>query len=110
MLHVDPNDDRRHLRAYVGRLVHFRHQGVTFTATVSELSEGGARLETPLPLPEGARVELSLPLDRWCSARHGCELAGSVVRSRGGEAGIAFGRLRPRELLLIRDFVWRSLS
>lgn len=101
---IDTQHDRRHERAPLDCRVQFGFQGETFAGTVREISEGGFRLETAAPLPEGADLRLSLSIDRW----QDCRLGGRVVRSSGGEKGVAFDRLRPRELLLIRHMVWRA--
>ena len=100
----DTSHDRRHERAAFQCPVQLGFEGQTFAGTLREISEGGLRLETAAPLSEGADLQLRLALDRWPD----CQLAGRVVRASGREAGVAFGRLRPREMLLIRHLVWRS--
>jgi len=96
--------DRLHERAPLDCPVEFGYEGQTFAGKVCEIGEGGFRLETAAPLREGAGLRLTLSLDRWAD----CQLGGHVVRRRGLEAGVAFDRLRPREMLLIRPLVWRA--
>ena len=103
------SEQRGHPRALVGRPVQFRHRGLTLSGLLWEISEGGARLQSGVPLPCGEPVQLRLPFDQWCSSAGSFELEGKVVRSRGGQAALAFGRrLLPRHMLMLRDFVWRA--
>jgi hypothetical protein len=104
-----PGEQRRYPRALVARPVQFQHEGVILSGLLWELSEGGARLQTGVPLAEGGGVRLQLPLDAWRGSPDGCELEGKVVRSSSGQVAVAFPeRLLPRHRLLLRDFVWRS--
>jgi hypothetical protein len=106
-------DQRRHPRALVARPIQLEHEGLALSGLLWELGEGGARLQSGMPLPVGGRVRLRLPLGEWRGAGsrlpQACDLDGEVVRSSGGQAAVAFAaRLLPRHMLEIRDLVWRG--
>lgn len=102
-------DQRRHLRAVVGRPIQFENRGQTLVGLLWDISEGGAQLQCSSPLARGEKVELRLPFPEWSGIHGTFEVGGKVVRSRKGQAAVSFGsRLLPRDMLLLRDFVWRS--
>jgi hypothetical protein len=108
-LTASPYRERRlRPRASYGRLIHFETEGGLMTATVEELSERGARLETPWVPPLHSEVTLHLPVCGRDGKVSTCLLSGCVVRTGDQEIGVAFAELLPRHMLQLRDLVWRS--
>jgi hypothetical protein len=107
--HVRLTDQRHHLRAVVGRPIQFENRGQTLVGLLWDISEGGAKLQCSVPLGRGEKVELRLPFHEWSGLQGTFGVGGKVVRSRDGQAAVSFGRrLLPRDMLLLRDLVWRS--
>jgi hypothetical protein len=103
-----PRERRGQRRATYARLLRFLHEGSIYAANAREISETGVRLEVPWELPLRSSLKISLPLVLRGSQPVECMVCGEVVRRRGDDVGVAFTRLRPRERLVLRDFVYRA--
>jgi len=106
---MSERENRRQLpRARFDRPVAVQSGGRLFTADLEQISEGGLRLacgELDLRLTE---LTVRVPLrGRFGRVDH-CDLSGRVVRHRDSTVGVALGRLLPRHLLQLRDYVWRA--
>lgn len=99
---------RQRPRAAIGQMIHFETEWGVIAATVEELSEAGARLDTPWAPPLFSEVTLRLPVPGRDGRTTTCELSARVVRVRDHEIGVVFDPLLPRHMLQLRDLVWRS--
>jgi hypothetical protein len=102
------SERRRHARAPFPLEVRLDCTGEEFTASVSDISEGGLRLEPETDRPLPSPLQVRIPLRGRGGVTEECALEGQVIRRTGPSVSIAFGRLLPRHMLQLRDYVWRS--
>jgi hypothetical protein len=87
---TDIANRRRHRRVPASIRVFTR--GVTFSNAVLDISQGGAQIETPIPLPPGTLSVFSMKLPHHDAP---LSITGRVVWSRPGVMGIAFTKREP---------------
>ncbi len=100
--------ERRYYRFPVDKPIWFSTAQDLYSAQLDNISRGGLRLSTALPLMVGHRILLDVPLfrsdDEWMSLAEG-----EVVWSAGSQFGVHFFDLTPSFSTALQRFMRRYL-
>jgi len=101
-------DRRQHQRAELRSVVRLLHEGQFMRLRLADISEGGARLCTQR-LPVGAEVKLFLPAPPLMTRKEArvWSLAGHVVWTAAGDAGVCFDDCVDNASRSVREYVGR---